>query len=219
MRKTNDLLLGLIQLAERAFNNAESIEDPVLLVQLRNAEKMSFWTREKDTDMCAYLRDRYRGLDKVLKPHVELCFGRCWEGEWESKLAEENDNKKIKKGSAGAEFDFEAYVVPRENLASIKAGTNEKPLSRNKAQMTWKPGHRTFATALSDDLKRVLKPSAEEAFLLRSKVSASRSARRSSEERATINFVTSITDSLGGNTGALANPEEKHPAFKWNRNR
>ena len=204
----DDLLLGLIQLAERAFQDADDMEEPVLLVRLRGAEKMSFWTKEKNTNLCAYLRDRYKGLDQVLKPHVELRFGRCWEYDWETEIPYNDRNRK---GSKNAEFEFEAYVVPRTDLASTES--NERLLSEsNKAQMTWKPGHSTFASALAEDLRRLLPPNQSNAFLLRSRVSAARSARGSVTERTTITSITSITDSLDESGGALANPDKE-----WSR--
>ena len=204
----DDLLLGLIQLAECAFQDADDVEDPVLLVRLRGAEKMLFWTNKKNTDLCAYLRDRYRGLDQVLEPHVELRFGWCWKRDWEAEVPPSHRNRK---GSKNAEFEFEAYVVPRRDLASTES--NEKLLGKfNKAQMTWKPGHSTFASALPKDLRRVLSSDKSNAFLLRSRVSAARSARGSVTERTTVTSITSITDSFDESGGALANPDEE-----WNR--
>ena len=206
----DDLLRGLIRLAERACQKAEDVEHPVLLVRLRGAERMSFWTSDKNTDLCTYLRDRYRGLDKALSPTV-LNFGRCWTEDWEARLEGKNE-----KGGATAVFEFEAFVVDK---AALSEAESEEKLWRegNKAQMVWKPGNTTFATALAEDLRRVLPTDRDRAFLLRSKVAAARSARGGSSERATIEKVTSITDSLGESRGALANPAEHEPGGAWNR--
>ena len=200
IEEVDDLCRGLIRLAERACQNAEDIEDPVLFVRLRGADKMSFWTSDKNTDLCAYLRDRYRGLDRALSPWTMLDFGRCWKGDWEAKLDERNKNEN---GGANAEFEFEAFLASRSVLAGA---SSEKQLwrKRNKAQLVWKPGNTTFATALSGDLKRIVRQDGDRALLLRSKVEAARSASGGSSERATIETVTSITDSRGGSRGALA---------------
>ena len=207
----DDLLRGIIHLAQRACQNIDEVVDPVLVVRLRNAEKISFWTEDKNTHLCGYLRDRYRGLDKVLSPSVELDFGRCWTGEWEDNLEEKNDS-----GSRRAEFNFEAWIVPRSELATYK---RQKQFWKgpNKAQMTWRPGNTTFATALADDLRRVLPDGQDQAFLLRGKVSPARGTRGSPSERATLNKVTSITDTLGESQGALANPSENGPAENRSR--
>ena len=207
----DDLLMGLVRIAERACQKADDIDDPVLLVRLRGAQKMSFWTSEKNSDLCTYLRDRYRGLDRALSPRAELDFGRCWKEDWEARLNEKNE-----KGAANAEFEFEAFVVEK---AALDVNQPDEKLWRegNKAQMVWKPGNTTFATALAEDLRRVLPAGQDRAFLLRSSVSAARSSRGSSSERATIEKVTSITDSLGQSRGALANPAEHEPVGEWNR--
>lgn len=211
VEEDDDLLRGLIRLAERACQNAEDVDNPVLLVRLRDAPKMSFWTSDKNTNLCTYLRDRYRGLDEVLSPCTVLRFGRCWTEDWEARVGTKNE-----KGGANAEFEFEAFVVGKATLAQAES---EEKLWRdgNKAQMVWKPGNTTFATELAEDLKRVLPPNRDRAFLLRSKVAPARSARGGSSERATIEKVTSITDSLGESRGALANPAEHEPNGAWNR--
>ena len=215
VEEEDDLLLGLLRLAERALSGVDDIANPVLIVFLRGAESLHFWTQQKNTDLCAYLRDRYRGLEKVLKGNVELRFGRCWNEDWERQRVQQKLQKN-KRGASNAEFEFEAYVVPKEKLFSVEA--DENYLNRfNKAQMTWKPGHLTFATALSGDLKRVLQAGENEAFLLRTRVTPSRSTGSTRTQRATIYSVASITDSLGESTGGLANPDDYHPESETNR--
>ena len=207
----DDFLRGLMRLAERACQKADDINDPVLLVRLRGAQRMSFWTKDKNTKLCTYLRDRYRGLDKVLGPWTVLDFGRCWKENWEANLKEKNE-----KGSANAQFEFEAFLVPRATLAEKEP--NEKLWREgNKAQMVLKLGNTAFATAFSEDMRRVLPTGRDRAFLLRSKVSPAPSARGSAPERATIDNITSITDSLGQSQGALANAAELDPNGAWNR--
>ena len=172
---------------------------------------MSFWTKDKNTNLCTYLRDRYRGLDTVLSPMAVVDFGRCWTERWEP-----NPNDKVDKGAAHAEFEFEAFLVPKETLAE-KEPDEKLWRGSNKAQMIWKPGKATFATGFSEDLRRVLPTGKDRAFLLRSTVSPTPSARGSAPERATIDNVTSITDSLGQSQGALANAAELDPNGAWNR--
>ena len=210
LNEDDDLLTGLLRLAQRACQNADDVEDPVLLVRLRGAEKMSFWTGEKNSDLCMYLRDRYRGLENALSPWAQLDFGRCWKGDWEGRV-ERNE-----KGTTNAEFEFEAFVVQRAALRERESGQGLWS-EHNKAQMVWKPGHTTFATAVAEDLRRVLGTGQDRAFLLRAQVSAARSSRGMSSQRVTIEKVTSITDSLGQSQGALANPVEQPSVGVWNR--
>ena len=212
IEEVDDLCRGLIRLAERACQNAEDIEDPVLFVRLRGADKMSFWIRDKNTDLCAYLRDRYRGLDKALSPWTRLDFGRCWKEDWEARLDEGNKNEN---GGANAKFEFEAFLASKAGLAGALSDWDLWG-NRNKAQMVWKPGNATFATALSGDLKQVMGQDGDRALLLRSKVAAARSARAGSSERATIGRVTSITDSRGGSRGALAGSGRLELGTEWN---
>ena len=211
VEEDNDLLIGLIRLAERACQNADDVNDPVLIVRLRGAQKKSFWTSDKNGGMCTYLRDRYRGLDRALQPWVELDFGRCWKGDWEP-----IENERADRGGARAEFEFEAFVVDR---AARVENAPDKELWRdgNKAQMVWKPGNETFATAFAEDLRRLVPAERERAFLLRAEVNAARSARGSASERTTIERVTSITDSLGQSRGSLTNPDEDEATGAWNR--
>ena len=211
VEEDDDLLKGLIRLAERACQKADDIDDPVLLVRLRGAQRMSFWTKDKNTNLCTYLRDRYRGLDKVLSPWAVLDFGRCWTENWEANLKEKNE-----KGTANAQFEFEAFLVPRATLAE-KEPDEKLWRGGSKAQMVWKPGKTTFATAFAEDMRRVLPTGRDRAFLLRSRVSPAPSARGSAPERATIDNATSITDSLGQSQGALANAAELDPNGAWNR--
>ena len=211
VEEDDDLLRGLIRLAERACQKVDDVSDPVMIVRLRgNAEKKSFWTSDK-SGLCNYLRDRYRGLDKALRPWAELDFGRCWKGDWTTTA-----NERAERGGARAEFEFEAFVVDR---AAFAANAGDEGLWRegNKAQMVWKPGNETFATAFTEDLGRIAPKERQRAFLLRAKVDAARSARGSASERATVEKVTSITDSLGRSQGSLANPAEDELDGMWNR--
>ena len=212
VEEDDDLLNGLIRLAERACQKADDVDDPVMIVRLRGgAEKKSFWTNDRNSGLYTYLRDRYRGLDTALRPWAELDFGRCWKGDWTT-----NANERPDRGGARTEFEFEAFVVDR---AAFAANAGDEGLWRegSKAQMVWKPGNETFAPAFTEDLGRVAPAERERAFLLRAKVDAARSARGSMSERATIEKVTSITDSLGQSQGSLANPAEDEPDESWNR--
>ncbi|PVE22839.1 hypothetical protein DC522_19050 [Microvirga sp. KLBC 81] len=197
-----DLMLGLIQLAHAA-NTSGDLEDPVLYIKLREAERLPFWDSEKNTDLCLYLRDRFRGLDKLMGKEVAIDFGLCWKRDWEAELSE----KVNKTGKSFVEFHFEAYLVP----SSLVQGGREPKASElqglSKAQMIWRPGGKTIANAFSNDLRRILPDGNGEAFLLAGQVAQARHGRSGILQSIRLDHVESIRDVRGENSGAMANPD------------
>ena len=210
IQESDDLLLGLIELAERALSDADIEED--LVIRLRNAEKMSFWRKEKNTDLCEFLRDRYRGLDKIFRGRVEIDFGRCWERDWEI----QDQGRRNKKGYRSSEFAFEAYLVPRE-LQGNTGSSDKLARRRAVAQLIWSPDAKGIATAFSSDLRRILPNGSGSAHLLRARVTAAQGSSGSKVHRPTLGQVASIIDSLGRSEGSLANPDGQDAAFRSNR--
>ena len=206
----DDLIIGLIRLAEKAFRSKEHVSPSCLLIRLRGSEKRSFWREGKNWHICTYIRDRYRGLPRVLGPEVVLDFGRCWEA---GVLDDISENKRNSKGSDSAVFEFEAYVVDRIELDSARADLR-KLGGQHKAQMVWKPNYLSFATALSEDLRRIHPDHCANAFLVTPTVSAARNSRDGATMRASVQAVGSIIDSFGESSGSLVNTDfgssEKH---------
>lgn len=211
IQEVDDLLAGLVCLAERSSQAVDGLDDHVVVIQLRNAQKKSFWTKEKNIELCAFLRDRYRGIDKLLSPHVELRFGRCWDGDWDSDSDIDGGSKK---GGASREFEFEAYVVPRsrlDELGHLDPVTTGSPT----AQLTWAPDHQSFASALASDLRRVLPQGELVAGLIRSRIKAARGSSGARTDRPTLERITSIIDSQGQSEGALANRGDDDTTSEW----
>lgn len=199
----DDLIIGLIRLAEKAFRGKEHMSASALLIRLRGSEKRSFWRVKKNWHLCTYIRDRYRGLPEVLGPDVDLDFGRCWEPGILDGIGEDQKNLR---GSDSAIFEFEAYAL--DKMDSDKATADRRrPGSQHKAQMTWKPNHLSFATALAEDLRRVYPAKCNDAFLVKSTVSAARNNRDGATMRASVQAVGSIIDSFGESSGSLVNTE------------
>ena len=197
VEETGDLLVGLIRLAEKAYQRAGENIDSILLVRLRGSEKRSFWRKDKNWYLCTFVRDRYRGLPELMKPDIELDFGRCWES---SILDGIEDRKET--GSVSATFEFEAHVVNRDDLDKIR--TDRRLLARqHRAQLIWKPGHLSFASALSEDLQRVLPEGSDFAGMARSNVTPARGTRGAAVVRPTLYAKSSVTDSLGETSGSL----------------
>lgn len=198
LEETDDLIVGLIRLAEKAYHRAKvDVEDSVLLVRLRDSEKRSFWRTEKNWYLCTYLRDRYRGIASIMEPTVLLDFGRCWE---DGILDDIDDPKST--GSNSATFEFEAHVVGRQEIDSVRS--DRRLLARqHRAQLVWKPGHLSFATALSEDLKRILPDNCDLAALVGSSVAPVRGTRGAATLRPTLQVRSSVTDSSGETSGSL----------------
>lgn len=211
IQEDGDLLLGLVALVERALRTAEDVDSPELVIRLRNGQKKSFWTKDKNEDLCGFLRDRYRGLDRVLDSRIQLQFGLCWKGTWEDDVAPDAKNRR---GGKSREFEFEAYVVPRSSQAS-SGTTGSSSLGRPAAQLVWKPDPNSFATAVSFDLRCILPEGGQHAHLLRCRATAAQGSSGSKLDRPTLVQVASVIDSYGQSEGHLANPDEDEA--RWNR--
>lgn len=203
VEETGELLVGLIRLAEKAYQRAEENIQSVLLVRLRGSEKRSFWKKDKNWYLCTYIRDRYRGLPELMRPDIELDFGRCWE----PRIMDDIEDRK-ETGSGSATFEFEAHVVNRGDLDKIRA--DRRLLGRHhRAQLVWKPGHLSFATALSEDLQRVLPNGSGYARISKSSVTPARGTRGTALVRPTLYAKSSVTDSLGETSGSLVKADSE----------
>lgn len=203
---TQDLGEGLLRLAHRAFPETEESEGDdckrVLFVRLRNAEKMDFWASEKNTRILRYLRDRYHGLPQLLAPHAVLDFGRCWEGEWEQSVKEENASV----GKAATEFEFEAYLVTPEELDALRKNRTSKPHA-NRAQMTWKPKPEALGLSLSIDLRQIRKQDATQpTFLISGRIHHNRASRNAAPSVVDLAQRSTVLDAFQQSEGLLANP-------------
>ena len=214
--ESDELLRGLVLLAARAFREVDderlSTGRHVLLVRLRGAEREGFWRTEKNTNLCRLLRDRYRGLDELLAPHVELRLGRCWTNDWEQLVP---DGIRNEKGARAAEFDFEAFVVPAEIAADGRDPADAELRRFPKAQMTWKPHARGFSTAFADDLRDLVRLPASAgseggeaiAFLLRSEIAQARHGKSGALQAVDLRLVETVTDARGSSRGTLTDPD------------
>ncbi|ETI60101.1 hypothetical protein C100_19800 [Sphingobium sp. C100] len=208
---------GLLRLAHRAFPQTDEYEgdggERVLFVRLRNAEKMDFWASEKNTRILRYLRDRYRGLPELLAPHTVLDFGRCWEGEWEQSVKEENTSG----GKAATEFEFEAYLVTPEELEALRKSRSSKPHA-NRAQMTWKPKPEALGLSLSIDLRQIRKQdSIQPTFLISGRIHHNRASRNAAPSVVDLAQRSTVLDAFQQSEGLLANPgrDENRIDITW----
>lgn len=203
--ETQDLTEGLLKLAHRAVPDAEDADDDgverALIIRLRNAEKLDFWTQDKNTRILRYLRDRYRGLADLLAPHIILVFGRCWSEDWEAVIVEPNNSA----ARSAVELEFEAFLVARTEAMDVLATLDGKP-QPNRAQLIWRPRSEAIGLSLSQDLRHILPKDAEQARLLTGRVHQNRATRAAMASSVDLGVRTSITDTFGGSEGLLANP-------------
>lgn len=214
--ETRDLGEGLLRLAHRAFPEADDGEgsevERVLLVRLRNAEKMDFWTSEKNTRILRYLRDRYRGLAKLLAPRTVLDFGRCWDDDWEQGVEENTSN-----GKAATEFEFEAFLVTHEELEVALKDRSSKPHA-NRAQLTWKPLPEALGLSLPIDLRQIRpQDESQPTFLIGGRIHQNRASRSAAPSTVDLAHRTTVSDAFQQSEGLLANPgrEESRIDVQW----
>lgn len=204
--ETDDLAEGLLRLAHRAFPETEEVDGEeaarVLVIRLRNAEKMDFWASEKNTRILRYLRDRYRGLPELLAPHTILDCGRCWTEPWEHGVDDENTGT----GKAAIELEFEAFLVAEDELETILSDRSTKPHA-NRAQMLWKPPAEALGLSLSIDLRRVRPQEASEATrLIAGRIHQNRTSRSAAPSTVDLAQRSSVSDAFQQSEGLLANP-------------
>jgi S-DNA-T family DNA segregation ATPase FtsK/SpoIIIE len=203
--ETQDLTDGLLRLAYRAFPETEEADGDdvqrVLVVRLRNAEKMDFWSSEKNTRILRYLRDRYRGLTELLAPHTVLDCGRCWSEPWEQSV-EENTST----GKAETELEFEAFLVAPDELDAVLSDRSSKPHA-NRAQMLWKPPAEALGLSLSIDLRRV-RPldQTQPTRLIAGRIHQNRTSRNAAPSTVDLAQRSSVSDAFQQSEGLLANP-------------
>ena len=204
--ETDDLAEGLLRLAHRAVPETETDDedgaDRTLIIRLRGAEKMDFWTRDKNTRVLRYLRDRYRGLADLLAPHAILDFGRCWTQDWESFVKDDV----VSRSRVATELAFEAYLVPRDEAEALAADKDAKP-HPNRAQLLWRAPAEAIGLSLSYDL-RLIRPDDRTmaTLLLSGHARQNRAARANLARGLDLSQRTSISDAQGQSEGYLANP-------------
>ncbi|MFG1392321.1 FtsK/SpoIIIE domain-containing protein [Xanthobacter agilis] len=203
--EAHDLTEGLLRLAHRAVPDSETEDEEsgprTLIIKLRGAERLDFWCQEKNLNVLRYLRDRYRGLDALLRPHAMLSFGRCWSHDWEADVTEANKSS----SRTATELEFEAFLVKRDEAATILSSTGGKP-HPNRAQLIWRPFSEALGLSLSQDLRQILPKDATFARLMTGRVQQSRVARAAQATGIDLAVRTSIIDAFGSSDGLLANP-------------
>ncbi|NSY68405.1 DNA translocase FtsK [Agrobacterium tumefaciens] len=218
-----DLHEGLLRLMQQTMQNVgdEHIEDPAVVIRLRRSSDLNFWTLDKNTRLCRYIRDRFRGIDMLLSPDVFIDFGWCWKN-WDKPGGVDNTSD----SKTATSFEFEAYYVEAKSLADGRRDDAKKwesyLKSCPKAQMAWSPKPNAMGLSFSDDIQ-VLSETGEAVTstgsvpLLRSSVSANRYDKHGSIQTINLDNQSSINDARFDNNGHLANDKVEDNVIdtKW----
>ena len=206
--EVQDLGEGLLRLVDRVCSEADIGEDARVHIRLRGSDQASFWANPKLRHQLLYLRDRYRGLQTLLAPEIELDLGLCWSAKWEEQSSD---------GQAGTNsIEFEAFLVDKADLADAKAGKLKSAAAR--AQMLWRPPADAVAYSLPSDLRHVRPADVEVAHLLTGRVAENRRARGGATG-IDLEDAGTLVDAFGRSSGSLANPEreENHVGRRFAR--
>lgn len=106
--KHDDLLVGIVTgiLELLRLSDTSSMAQPRVRVVMKGADDLKFWA-ERNTDLARYLRQRWQGLDRLLKKSsIDLDFGMCWKSDWFAELDQEND----KTSAAACTFPLEISI-------------------------------------------------------------------------------------------------------------
>lgn len=214
--ETADLAEGLIRLALRARQEADEVEDPRLYVRLRGADTLVFW-KEHNTKLCRLLRDRWRGLDRLLAPEVVLDLGRCWTHAWENELKDGNgqpqENERTTKDAT--HFEFEAFLLPSSELGGGSPPPDAILKRAPRAQMTWRPEPESMMTAFPMDLAMVAPRGQEPAALVTAVVAANRYDRHGSTQAVDLAKAATISDVFAESGAQMARTDRE--AFRVDR--
>jgi S-DNA-T family DNA segregation ATPase FtsK/SpoIIIE len=146
-----DLLSGLLStIADIVHVAPTKPQEPRIFVRLVGADKKAFW-KSHNTDLCRYLRDRYRGLVTVLgEVGVILDFGICWssgEQNWDDAAT---DNTKT--GTTSRQFKFDLFLLDASDFADNGLPPDAVLKSATSRQLLWSLPANSLASAFSGNL-------------------------------------------------------------------
>ena len=129
-------------------------------------------------------------------------LGRCWKEDWEAGVVDANESR----SKAAVELEFEAFLVPADEVETVKKNSAGKPHA-NRAQLTWRPPAEAIGLSLSQDLRWIRPKDPKDATrLLTGRVHHNRSGSAAAVAAVSLAARTSILDAFGQSGGVLANP-------------
>lgn len=191
----NDFLEGLVSTIHRLIERADSMpNDPVILVDLKNSEKKSFWDKH-NARLNKYFKLRYRGISQVCGAFVEFRFGRA-----QSLPEEDLEIGDRAKSKTSLEFKFDVFLLSR--------GAIDDEAARRKApcvQFVWTQKPQYLALSLVEDLAAITADG--RVRLAGAKVARKPISVRGEIQRIMLNDAATIRDAHEGSEGRLYNPD------------
>lgn len=213
-RKTeqhSDLALGLfIAIADLVEGTEAPPERPLVYVRLQGADRSKFWDSH-NPDLCRFMRDRYRGLPTVFKRGgVELDWGMCWTGDWDSGNAATRGSKMAR------EFKFDIFLLNADGSpADEENGKRRQWLieaartARSTTQMIWSMPADSIASSYSENMAEIANLKGERALLASGQFSRAQDQDRSTDGRLSLERRTTFQDANGRPDGILVDPNDK----------
>lgn len=115
--KHEDLLAGMVTgiLELLRLSETSTIAKPRIRVVMKGADDLKFWA-ERNTELASYLRQRWQGLDRLLKTvSIDLDFGMCWKSDWRADLVQDNDKTSTAACTFPLEISVHDAVAPSAN--------------------------------------------------------------------------------------------------------
>jgi S-DNA-T family DNA segregation ATPase FtsK/SpoIIIE len=141
-----DLLIGLLSAIRDLVLEADAVpDDPRVFARLANADTQSYW-KNKNSDISAYLRDHFRGLDKVLEPAgVIVDFGLLWEPDWEP------GNGSPKRGASARQFKIDLHLLGAADFVEGRPKQDTLKAAHSR-QLVWSMPANCLGVAYSANL-------------------------------------------------------------------
>jgi S-DNA-T family DNA segregation ATPase FtsK/SpoIIIE len=167
----SDLMIGLLSTIRDLVLEADFVPaDPKVFVRLVNSDTQSYW-KNKNSDISAYLRDRFRGLDKALAPAgVILDFGMLWEP------GRALGNGSPKTGPSARQFKIDLHLLGAEDFQ----GGRPKPdaiKAAHSRQLVWSMPANCLGVSYAANLADIAAAAATGALPIGSFTRAQRSER------------------------------------------
>lgn len=153
-RKTEEhanLLSGLLLAASEMMASVDTMpETPRLAIRLDGGERTNFW-KNKNSDVCRYLRDRYRGLPELLAPVAECDFGNLWT---HSGIWDQGGKPSEKTSLSSRQFKFDICLV---DASALSGGLSKEVFkaAQHSTQLVWTMPPNSFANAYSANMEEI----------------------------------------------------------------
>lgn len=207
-RKTEeqaDLALGLFVAIADLVDASETLpNDPKVVVRLQGADKKTFWTKEHNSDLCRFLRDRYRGLPQVMASvGVLLDFGMCWTVAWDN-----DDSGQTKTSVSARQFKFDIAIISSSDIVDDKPSEEALRKAAHSTQLIWSMPGNSFASSYSVNMQAVANTQGEKALLASGRFSRAQASDRSTDGRIDLGERSSIQDAFQRPDGVLVDAND-----------